>query len=252
MGDGDGPRQNLVVLRETRERTMEALREGYAVGLIEVEELERRIELAQEAGTVDDLTRLTEDLQSPPAEQALVRRGPTAVLGADDIPSWGTALAVFSGARRKGTFVVPRTLWVGAVFGGAEIDLREARLGPGVSELRLVALMGGMTIIVPPGLHVTCSTMGIMGGTESVDDSPGAPDPSVPSVRIRGVAVMGGITVTERHVGETAREARRRRKREARALRQRRRDELVARRAGKLSSPAGEEKPEREREPGDD
>jgi hypothetical protein len=38
------------------------------------------------------------------------------------------------------------------------------------------------------------------------------PDPHAPTLRITGLACMGGVTVTVRHPGETAGDARRRRK----------------------------------------
>jgi hypothetical protein len=38
-----------------------------------------------------------------------------------------------------------------ALFGGVLLDFREARLLPGVTEVHVVAVMGGAQLIVPPG-----------------------------------------------------------------------------------------------------
>ena len=55
---------------------------------------------------------------------------------------------------------------------------------------------------------------GIMGGFEHTGFTGSAVrDPNAPFLRIRGVALMGGVEITERQIGETARDARRRRKR---------------------------------------
>ena len=50
----------------------------------------------------------------------------------------------------------------------------------------------------------------------SLADGTIQPDPNAPTLRVTGVAIMGGVDVTVRHAGETARDARRRRKAERR------------------------------------
>ena len=64
---------------------------------------------------------------------------------------------------------------------------------------------------------------GFRGGFEGVDQAGVDTDPDAPRLVIRGLAIMGGVEVTVRLPGETARDARQRRKlarKERRRLRQ--------------------------------
>ena len=89
----------------------------------------------------------------------------------------------------------------------------------GFTEVQVLALMGGVQIIVPPGLPVEVAGTAIMGGFGHVERIPARLDPEVPVLRIRGAAVMGGVAVETRLPGESESEAHRRRRRDRRALR---------------------------------
>jgi hypothetical protein len=110
-----------------------------------------------------------------------------------------------------------------AVMGGAELDLREARLGPGVTEVNMFVLMGGVQMVVPPGVQVEMNGIALMGGFEERHRGlQTTHDPDAPILRIGGFAMMGGVEVDVRLPGETAGDARRRQRelrREARDLR---------------------------------
>ena len=56
--------------------------------------------------------------------------------------------------------------------------------------------MGGVTIIVPEGLPVEVSGLGIMGGVDHSVNGPGVP--GAPLVRVSGLALMGGIGALRR------------------------------------------------------
>jgi hypothetical protein len=102
-------------------------------------------------------------------------------------------------------------------MGGTELDFREAALPQGVTQVQVLAIMGGVEIIVPPGVNVDSHGIGIMGGFEDAGEQ--EHDPSAPTLRIAGLAVMGGVDISVRYPGESARDARRRRKQESRERR---------------------------------
>jgi hypothetical protein len=131
----------------------------------------------------------------------------------------GLVLSIMGGTERQGVWSVPRTLNVLSLMGGSRIDLREARLPAGVIQLRVLSLMGGVEIIVPPHLAVEANGAAIMGGFAHVERAPATPDPAAPLLRVTGLVMMGGVKIEMRMPGETRRDARRRRKREQRALR---------------------------------
>jgi hypothetical protein len=120
-------------------------------------------------------------------------------------------LAIMGGATRKGAWTPARQNFAFSVMGGTELDFREASLGRGVTEVRVFALMGGVDIVIPPGVNVESHGIGIMGGFDHRGDVD-EPDIDAPTLRISGLAIMGGVDISVRHPGESARDARRRRR----------------------------------------
>jgi hypothetical protein len=137
---------------------------------------------------------------------------------AENVPSHSMMVGILGGGGRSGTWVPARVNWAVGVMGGCELDFREARFGPGVTEVRVFVLWGGVEVIVPPDVQVECSTIGILGGFEQVGTVSSTTDPHAPVLRITGVAVMGGGSVTVRYPGESGRDARRRLKAEKKAM----------------------------------
>jgi hypothetical protein len=215
----DKPAESLVALRERREAAIELLGTRYAQDVLELDEFERRVELAQHAATVAELAALVADLDAPAATTALAPVAKRELVPADAVPAKKTLVAIFGGVSRKGGWIVPRRLRTFTVMGGAELDFREARLGPGVHDVTVFCVMGGVEIIVPPGLNVDVEGVGLMGGFEQGSGRVDV-DPQAPTLRVRGVAIMGGVDVNERLPGESGRQARKRRRRERREKRE--------------------------------
>lgn len=101
-------------------------------------------------------------------------------------------LALFGGFGKRPFAPGWKEETVVAVFGGGEVDLVGA---PPVDGARLtaVAVFGGIEIVVPAGSRVTLSGLSLFGGRD-VKVSPG----DGPEIRLRAVAVLGGIEVKER------------------------------------------------------
>lgn len=219
-------------LRDLREKTIETLTENFAQDLVDIDEFEERIDKAHQASDGKQLRKLLEDLERP--EKALVKSESSELTSQTDTghslaiakatsSETRTLVAVMGGVERKGAWRVPTKLRAFAVMGGAEIDLREAIFSPGVHEISVYTLMGGVEIIVPPNVAIECDGAGIMGGFESVNRAPVEPDPERPLVRIRGIALMGGVEISTRLPGESKRDAKKRRKRQLKAAKKRRR-----------------------------
>jgi hypothetical protein len=105
----------------------------------------------------------------------------------------GTILAIMSGARRKGVWEPPERLRVLSLMGGVELDFREAEFLDGMTEVVVLAVMGGVSIVAPPGVDVEADGVGLMGEfTHLVHRSPHADSPVL---RVRGFSLMGGVSV---------------------------------------------------------
>ena len=103
-------------------------------------------------------------------------------------------------------------------MGGAELDFREAVFATREVRVHVVAVMGGIEVVVPPGVRVEWAGVALMGGVSTPERmEPDTPDG--PVVRISGLVLMGGVEVAERLRGETKRQAKKRLKRLKKARR---------------------------------
>jgi len=111
------------------------------------------------------------------------------VLDADRISSFnvfsGTEIASHSAEFKGGN--------IGALFGGAEIDLRDARLAPGAA-LDVFAAFGGVEIRVPDGWQVLTRGFPIFGGFENatVKERLG---PEAPILEVHATILFGGMEI---------------------------------------------------------
>jgi hypothetical protein len=211
----DIPTKSLVALRDRREQVIAALTEHFAADLFDVDEFDRRVDRAHLARSIADLDAIMADLPALPTttpSQALaVKDDPTR-------PSEKAMWLILGGVDRKGPWTVPRKMNIRCFWGGGSLDFREANFGPGVTEIHVVALMGGLEIIVPPWLAVDVDASAILGGVDARHRAPVQPDPGRPVLRVSGLVIMGGVDIETRLPGETSRDARRREKREKKAL----------------------------------
>jgi hypothetical protein len=204
-----------LTLRERRERTVTRLCEHFAHDDLTLEELERRIDVAQRSTDATELAALLADLQPRvPAvpQSAPVRAAPPPAV---DRKENGMLIALMGGVERRGPWRPAANTFVLALMGGADIDFREVVLPAGITEVTVFAVMGGAEIIVPPDLAVEASGIAIMGGFGHLSP-PATPRPDAPLLKINGFALMGGVDITVRLPGETARDAKRRVRQERR------------------------------------
>ena len=209
------PATSLVALRDARERAIAQLSDAFAHDLIGVDEFERRLTLAHRADTIAQVEEIVSDLTATAPSAALVPARAQPPVPATERDS-ASLLALFGGVERRGPWKLPRRLQAFAILGGIVLDFREALLLPGVTEIYVLALLGGAQIIVPPGLSVEVSGTAIMGGFGHVERVAEQLDPDRPVLRVHGLAMMGGVAVETRLPGESETEAHRRRRRDRR------------------------------------
>ncbi|MFF1375836.1 DUF1707 domain-containing protein [Streptomyces sp. NPDC058308] len=184
-----------------REQVAEQLRDALAEGRLDMSEFEERLDATYKARTYGELAPLTRDLPSHGAKVSMVKRpvsdDPAAIDWSERMvsgePSSTLGFAFWSGFNRKGGWVVGRRFNGFAMWGGGEIDLREARFTERDVEIRCFTIMGGMQVTVPPDMTVLVKGFGIMGGFD--DKATGEGTPGSPRVVVKGFALMGGVGV---------------------------------------------------------
>lgn len=188
----DGGR--LRISDEERHRVAEILREAAGDGRIDLAELDERLEATYAARTYADLVPITSDLPAHRHQAAS--------------PSVGTRhqFAVLSGVDRSGVWTVPERLSILCLMGGANLDLRQATFAAREVVITVNAFMGGASIIVGPHTQVVVEGTGIMGGYSGPSGLVDAVlDESSPTVRVKGVAVWGGVSVERKQMPGPAR-----------------------------------------------
>jgi hypothetical protein len=228
--------ESLVALRDRREQVIQRLSDGYAQDLFDVDELERRLDGAHGARSLAELDALIADLEAaPPTTTALAVVAPRAIDDPNRVARKKMNV-VMSSLERRGRWSVPRAMVVRSMWGNVELDLRDASLAPGLTEIEVMIVMANMEVILPPGLAIDVDVSTFAGNVTERHRVPPDADPTQPMIRITGKVVFGNIEVTTRLPGETEHDAYRREKRERKQLR---RADKQLRKAEKRALPPG-------------
>ena len=190
-----------------RHQVAEVLREAAGEGRIDLDELDERLEATYTARIYADLVPITLDLPvrddsrlpAPLSSQlpAQPSARPHSSPGVTGGPAEERHVAILGGLERKGVWTVPAHLTVTCFMGGADLDLRSARFAAREVVLTINAVMGGADIKVNPHTRVIMEGTGVMGGYSGPSEDAELSADS-PVVRIRGFALMGGVSVTRR------------------------------------------------------
>ncbi|WP_373894297.1 LiaF transmembrane domain-containing protein [Virgibacillus natechei] len=101
--------------------------------------------------------------------------------------------ALFSGAEIRSQSKNFRGGSVMTIFGGAEIDLRDAVIEDGAS-IDLATVMGGASIMVPENVHVEVTGVPILGGWENTTRKP-REDDEVVVLKLNCLTILGGAEI---------------------------------------------------------
>jgi len=177
---------------------VEALSEHFARDHLTLDELDTRMARVYSATTPAEVDALLADLPAL-AVGAPVIVTPDAYAPTPKLKE--RLIAIMSGIVRRGLWKIPRRLRVVAIMGGVELDLRQAELPPGVTEINAFVFMGGLSVRVPPGVRLETDGVAIMGGFEDRMHEPSLARADAPVVRVTGIAIMGGVDAQVQAVG---------------------------------------------------
>src|SRR3954447_23026290 len=105
---------------------------------------------------------------------------------ASEVPS--AHITPMGGLRRSGRVTLRPKTTVVTLIGGVDLDLNDATLPPDGARLTKVALVGGVSVVVPPDVRVEVRGFSLVGGrnVERLRDAPAGG---------RGLGVHAGVTL---------------------------------------------------------
>ncbi|MDZ7668563.1 MAG: LiaF-related protein [Gammaproteobacteria bacterium] len=184
-----------------REETIDRLIMNYGHGVLSLEAFQRRLDEAFDASDHQTLQNLTADLDLQ-VDSAYVQQKreslelhPRQRLDPDtgDVDDVEHIVYIFGGGDRGGNWTVPGELRVITIFGGADIDLTEARFTSANTRIRLLCLFGGVDIYVPEGINTTVNAFCIFGAVDN--KAPNSSNPWAPRLAVDGLVMFGGADV---------------------------------------------------------
>jgi Domain of unknown function (DUF1707) len=187
---------NLRASDADRDQVATLLSTAYAEGRLSRAEHDERIDQLMSAKTFDDLLPITQDLVivGPPAPVATPQSSSRfAIDTTGQNAESDKMIAIFGGVTRKGRWRVRKNTHALALFGGMDLDLRDAIFEAPVVEISGFWCFGGLDIKVPEGIEIQDQTAGIFGGTDVRDI--GDPAPGAPTLVIKGVTLFGGVSI---------------------------------------------------------
>jgi hypothetical protein len=180
-----------------RDTAATVINNALAEGRLTAEEHSDRLDAIYAAKTHAELVPLLDDL---PGQSQRATVMPSAAASADLAKPrhHGRIVSIFAGATRKGTWHPEPVIDMLTVFGGVELDFRDAILPGKEIVLRATTVFGGVSVIVPPEMRVVDNGIAILGGREVTGNPAEASSPDAPVLRVEGACILGGMEVKRR------------------------------------------------------
>ena len=177
-----------------RHRVAEVLREAAGEGRLDLDELDERLELTFGAKTYADLIPITADLHA--VNLAPPNASPVPLAGGVPAVEHASSTAILGDRKRRGVWYVPAHHSAFSMMGSITLDLREAVLAARETIINANAIMGEIKIIIPAHMHAVVDGTPIMGDYgQGKDKVPADLGPDSPTIRVKGVALMGSVQV---------------------------------------------------------
>ncbi len=83
------------------------------------------------------------------------------------------------------------------IFGGSEIDFRQAELEEGITQVVALSIFGANKLVVPQDMPVTLSGFSMLGARADERSQAKEPPASAKALQINAINIFGGFTLTE-------------------------------------------------------
>jgi hypothetical protein len=187
-------RGGVVGLPAQRERTVKILSECFAKNVLEMEEFERRVSLAHQARSVQELAQLIDDIPGELAEAPQEAPARRTVFREDEQPVHGIMMS----HKYRGQWLKSHTVSTRTLMSSLEFDFRDLELPPEIVEINVMALMSSVTITVPESLPVQLEVVPILGEVKEGRRVKARVPRGGPGVRITGFIILSDLKVRTR------------------------------------------------------
>ncbi|MBN1700005.1 MAG: hypothetical protein JW881_21020 [Spirochaetales bacterium] len=186
---------DIGISKYAREKVIERLKYGFTHDHLEQQDFEKRLNIAINTQSKADLIELVDDLPEINEEPGPGDAGTAfpVSINRGQVRDKSVMVSIFGGTERKGVWKPSRTTNMVAFMGGVDLDYTNAVFPPGITEINVFCMMGGIEITVPPGVNVENQCVSILGGVD--DKSTQTDDPRCPTIVIKGVVLLGGIDI---------------------------------------------------------
>ena len=195
MAQDPRPRADVPVpLEQERQRTIELLSKHFAYDNLSMDELERRLEQVYRAASVPALRELTNDL---PVDVAESQERQAVALPEAFAPERDRIVSIMA-ETKKSVWRPPKHLDLWCIMSDTKLDLTEAALAAGVTEIHLRAVMAAVRISVPPGVRVVVQPSAFMSSVvDDVEDQPPVGS-GAPVIRVTGPVILSELKIKVR------------------------------------------------------
>lgn len=101
-------------------------------------------------------------------------------------------IVLLGGTKRRGVWRVPQRSLLISIVGGADLDMTQAEFSSSEVTVTWWSLLGGLTIIVPPGTKADISGFRLLGGRD-IKIADGAPGGT--TVHVVANTLVGGVKI---------------------------------------------------------
>lgn len=182
-------------IETVKEEVIDVLVHNYSHGYISNDAFERRLDAVIETTSHQTMMDQIADLESTPDEtikkhkeqQFSVNYNEEAAEESDSIVS------ILGSNDRSGQWVVPKTIRIISILGGANIDFTDARFNSPNVKVQILSILGGDNIYVPENVNVVSKAFCVLGSIDNT--APSIASRQAPTITIEGLILFSGLDI---------------------------------------------------------
>lgn len=180
---------------QVRQEAIDQLIMNYSHGIISAEAFERRLDIATDAKSHQELIDVVADLTLLPDNQYQQQRersfSPRYQSGNDTRNE--KIFCLLSSSQQRGQWLVPAEMHISNIIGSVELDFSDAIFQHQHIVINVKNWLGSLTVLVPPQVNVVSNITDVLSSCDNQATFLG--DRQAPEIVIEGFSIMGSLEV---------------------------------------------------------